>query len=157
MQIKKRKKIKLNRDRNKTGPTERYEAFADEYIMHFNGTKAAIAAGYSKRSATMKGSQLLRDPRVIKIVEQKLAERAKRIELDQDRIIYDLEDVRRKSIKGGQYAVAVRATELQGKHLNMFGDRLKIGFEEEFYEKIAEAGQSLQIVLRRFEDEKEKD
>ena len=37
----------------------RQKRFCEEYIIDWNGTRAAIAAGYSKKTATVKASQLL--------------------------------------------------------------------------------------------------
>lgn len=48
--------------------------FATEYLKHFNGTKAAIAAGYSPKTAAQKACGLLNDPRVIKILADFRAE-----------------------------------------------------------------------------------
>ena len=42
--------------------------FVAEYLIHHNGTRAAMAAGYSARSAKQLASQLLRDDRVKELV-----------------------------------------------------------------------------------------
>jgi len=44
--------------------TVRMRQFAAHYAEHNNGKAAAIAAGYSEKSAATRGSQLLRDPRI---------------------------------------------------------------------------------------------
>lgn len=40
--------------------TARQQRFVDHYLVHLNATKAAIEAGYSKRTAQQLGFQLLR-------------------------------------------------------------------------------------------------
>ena len=44
--------------------TERQKAFAREYLVDYNGTKAAIRAGYSKRTARVQASALLTKPNI---------------------------------------------------------------------------------------------
>lgn len=46
------------------GLSAKAHAFVTEYIRDFNGTRAAIAAGYSPRSARCLAVRLLHDPRV---------------------------------------------------------------------------------------------
>ena len=53
--------------------------FVSEYLIDHNGTRAAVAAGYSARSAKQLASQLLRDVRVKALVaeeEKKLLARS---------------------------------------------------------------------------------
>jgi phage terminase small subunit len=47
----------------------RYQTFASEYATNgFNAKQAAIAAGYSPKTAEVQGSKLLRNPKVIDLV-----------------------------------------------------------------------------------------
>lgn len=48
--------------------------FVDEYLLCLNATKAAIAAGYSPRSAYELGSRLLRRPDIRRFIEKAEAE-----------------------------------------------------------------------------------
>lgn len=50
--------------------------FANEYLIDFNRTQAALRAGYSKRSAGEMGSKLLKNPEVAEYVSQRLTESA---------------------------------------------------------------------------------
>jgi phage terminase small subunit len=56
--------------------TNKERIFCLEYVKHFNGTRAAIAAGYSKKSAHYQATEILARPRVKKELEQLLAEHA---------------------------------------------------------------------------------
>lgn len=75
-------------------------AFIDEYLVDLNATQAAIRAGYSDKTAYSMGQRLLKDVEVAAQIEQRQAQRAKRTELDADRVILELarlglHDVRR--------------------------------------------------------------
>lgn len=41
---------------------ERYDMFVEDYLQHFNATRAAISAGYSQKTARQQGSKLLTIP-----------------------------------------------------------------------------------------------
>lgn len=66
--------------------TIRQKLFAREYVIDLNGTRAAIAAGYSEKGADVRGSELLANRRVRKLVDDLLAQRASRLELTAARI-----------------------------------------------------------------------
>jgi phage terminase small subunit len=69
--------------------TEKQQAFIEEYMVDFNGTQAAIRAGYSKRGASVTASQLLAIPKVREAIEQRKAERKA---LLQDRFLKEAEN-----------------------------------------------------------------
>lgn len=50
----------------------RHKAFIREYLKDQNGKQAAIRAGYSKRSAEVQASQLLRNPKVKAVILEKM-------------------------------------------------------------------------------------
>jgi len=60
--------------------TDQRRKFCDEYLKCLNGTKAAIAAGYSENTATVQASQMLVDEEVVKYIESR-REDAKQIAL----------------------------------------------------------------------------
>lgn len=62
--------------------------FVEEYLnANFNGSKAAIAVGYSRRSARVKASELLNLPEVAAAIEASIAARAVRTAIDTDDIV----------------------------------------------------------------------
>lgn len=66
----------------------RVELFVQEYLKaNFNGTKAAIAVGYSPTSARVKASELLATPEVQKLLAVAIAERAERVKIDADDVL----------------------------------------------------------------------
>ncbi len=54
--------------------------FAHEYLVDQHGTKAAIRAGYSKKTADSQASQLLRKTKIQEIIQEGLARQLRRIE-----------------------------------------------------------------------------
>jgi len=68
--------------------------FCDEYIKSLNGNEAAILAGYSKKTARNKASNLLTMPEVAKYLDQLQAKVAKRNEITIDELIQDLAEMK---------------------------------------------------------------
>jgi len=68
----------------------KHRRFAEEYVVDFHGTKAAIRAGYSKRSARIQASQLLAKPNIQEAV-QFLAQRVSaKLEFTQERVLREI-------------------------------------------------------------------
>lgn len=126
--------------------TDKQAAFVREYLVDLNATQAAIRAGYSERTASRIGPQLLGKTCVREAIEKAQAKRARRVEVTQDYVLSNLVDVVERTMqrapvldrKGEQVtdedgrAVwtfdakgANRALELLGKHLGIFADRVR--------------------------------
>ena len=70
--------------------TDKEEAFCKEYLIDMNATRAAIRAGYSKKTANVAGPRLLVNVRVKKRLQKLIALRNKRVEVNEDRIVKEL-------------------------------------------------------------------
>lgn len=126
--------------------TDKQAAFVREYLVDLNATQAAIRAGYSERTASRIGPQLLGKTCVREAIEKAQAKRARRVEVTQDYVLSNLVEVVERSMqrapvldrKGEQVtdeegrAVwtfdakgANRALELLGKHLGIFTDKVR--------------------------------
>lgn len=126
--------------------TDKQTAFVREYLVDLNATQAAIRAGYSERTASRIGPQLLGKTWVREAIEKAQAKRARRVEVTQDYVLSNLVEVVERTMqrapvmdrKGEQVtdeegrAVwtfdakgANRALELLGKHLGIFTDKVK--------------------------------
>jgi phage terminase small subunit len=70
--------------------TPRQKAFCREFIVDRCGRRAAIRAGYSARTATAKGSHLMRTPHVRAEIDRLDALTARRSEITLDRIMAEL-------------------------------------------------------------------
>lgn len=126
--------------------TDKQTAFVREYLVDLNATQAAIRAGYSERTASRIGPQLLGKTCVREAIEKAQAKRAQRVEVTQDYVLSNLVEIVERTMqrapvldrKGEQVtdeegrAVwtfdakgANRALELLGKHLGIFTDKVK--------------------------------
>jgi phage terminase small subunit len=68
----------------------RYQIFAREYLVDLNGKRAAIAAGYSSRSAEVTASRLLKKPRVQKLIRKLMRRRAEKLDLTGEKVLKEL-------------------------------------------------------------------
>uniref|UniRef100_UPI003561EBE9 terminase small subunit n=1 Tax=Psychrobacter sp. TaxID=56811 RepID=UPI003561EBE9 len=66
----------------------RQQVFVDEYIIDFNATRAAKAAGYSETSAASIGSENLTKPNIDKAVNKAIADRRRRLRIDADTVLW---------------------------------------------------------------------
>jgi len=69
---------------------KKQKLFCDEYIVDLCATKAAIRAGYSKRTARSIGQENLTKPDIKKYIDDKLAEREEINSLTSDKVIAEL-------------------------------------------------------------------
>lgn len=95
--------------------------------VNCNGTEAARRAGYKGTDATLGAVayENLRKPHIKKLVDQRLAEAIKGAQLSVEKILFDLQQVFVLGVMNKQLGAAVRAKELQGKHLKMFTDKIE--------------------------------
>jgi len=64
--------------------------FVDEYLIDLCQSHAARRAGYSAKSSGRMGSRLMKRPRVRAAIDEAMARRARRVEVDQDRVVQAL-------------------------------------------------------------------
>lgn len=96
--------------------------------MDLNATQAAMRAGYSKKTASRIGPELLGKPCISEAILKAMAERQKRTEITQDMVIDELgkialADAADYSESALRYSNKLKALELLGKHLGMFETR----------------------------------
>lgn len=70
--------------------TPKQERFVQEYLIDLNATQAAIRAGYSQRTARQIGDENLSKPDIRAAIQSAKAERSKRTEITQDRVLQEL-------------------------------------------------------------------
>jgi len=70
--------------------TPRQQAFVDHYLVSGNATRAAIAAGYSKRAPRRAGSALLDSPAVSAAIRAAMAARSERTNITADRVLVEM-------------------------------------------------------------------
>lgn len=116
--------------------TPKQERFVEEYLVDLNGTQAAIRAGYSPKTANEQASVMLTKPNIQEAVQAqraKVSERTMRTVAD---VMADIGRVRDNAMQimtdpdtGGQVMLshkdALKALELEGKHLGAFTERIE--------------------------------
>lgn len=73
--------------------TPKQQRFVKEYLVDLNATQAAIRAGYSAKTAESAGSRLLRNVKVQAAIQQAMADRLKRTEIDADYVLNRLVEI----------------------------------------------------------------
>ena len=103
--------------------TNKQELFILEYQKDFNATRAAVAVGYSPKTAYSQGQRLLKDPDVKEALEADLTARKSELIATREQrqqlcteIMYDTEQSTRDRL---------RASELLGKSCGDFIDRIE--------------------------------
>ena len=69
---------------------EKQKMFCQKYLVDFNGTKAAIKAGYSKKTAAEQASRLLKKVKVQTYLKKLIENRNKRTNITQDDVVADI-------------------------------------------------------------------
>lgn len=70
--------------------TRKQQLFVEEYLIDLNATQAAIRAGYSVDSARDIGCENLTKPNIQEAIAKEMAERSKRLGINQDRVVLEL-------------------------------------------------------------------
>lgn len=116
--------------------------FVREYVVDFNGTRAAIAAGYAEKSARVTASQLLTKPNISAEITRLVNDRSERLGITADYVLGTIQETVERCKQGeavldkegnptGEWrydAFAVlKGCELLGKHLELFTEKVKHG------------------------------
>lgn len=127
--------------------TNKQEMFCREYIIDFNATRAALAAGYSEKSAYQIGSENLNKVEIQAFLSELMQARNERVQIDADYVLKQAVKLHERCmqevkpmIKGGEQQVdedgnllfvfdsmgAKASLELIGKHtdVNAFKERI---------------------------------
>lgn len=124
--------------------TKKQRRFADEYLIDCNGTKAAIRAGYSPRTANEQAAKLMANKKIKDYISEKLEEiSSERLAEAQEVLEYltavmrgqHREQILRLDGNGVQVIDNIKvsarerlkAAELIGKRYGMFKDNLDVG------------------------------
>ncbi|WP_313515176.1 terminase small subunit [Sphingobacterium sp.] len=81
-------------DSGKIKLTAKQQLFIDNYLIHFNATKAAIQAGYSEKTAYSIGSELLKKPELSALIESRLKESR----MNSDQVMKLMSDIAQSSM-----------------------------------------------------------
>lgn len=70
--------------------TKRQQRFVAEYLTDLNATRAAIAAGYSKKGATVRGAELLANRNVSAAIMERSARLLGKLEITAENVLREL-------------------------------------------------------------------
>lgn len=73
--------------------TDMQQLFVREYTIDWNGTRAAIRAGYSERSAGAQAWDLLQKPEIRAAIDELMADRFERLGIDGDAVVQTWEAI----------------------------------------------------------------
>jgi hypothetical protein len=104
----------------------RKERFALEYLKDLKGEKAAVRAGFPPAGARTQASRMLRDVEVREMLAMHEARLAAKYDLAHDKVIRDIIDLGERAELGGQFATALRAKELAGRHVGMWPNKAEV-------------------------------
>ena len=81
--------------------------FVEAYCMGQNATKAAMAAGYSIKTAHVQGSRMLRNIKILSKIEDRLQDHQKRCCITVDTLTAELEEARTLAMMTNKPAAAI--------------------------------------------------
>lgn len=73
--------------------TPKQQLFCDEYLIDLNATQAAIRAGYSAKTASSIGEQLLRKLEIQSVLQERMKERQECTRIDADYVLKRLSQI----------------------------------------------------------------
>ena len=113
--------------RRLTGKQEAWCRWMVSAEVNFNGTEAARRAGYAGRDTTLRtiARDNHRKPHVAARLEQLKEKALSGANITIEKVLRDLEVSRAQAHEAGQHTAAIRASELQGKYLKMFTERIE--------------------------------
>lgn len=87
------------------------QIFVAEYLIDKNATRAAIAAGYPKRSASTIGGENLRKPQIKKAIAAALGPKMKKLEITAERILNEIASVAFTDLTKKKKFMPIRASD----------------------------------------------
>ena len=117
----------------------RQALFVAEYLKDLNASAAARRAGYREKSAFRCGIENMQKPAITDAISAAMQERSERVQITADKVLTDIEAIKADAMRVasdkdgnfamGNHAAALKACELQGKHLQMWTDKLNVSGE----------------------------
>ena len=136
--------------------TRKQRAFISWYVssdVNCNATEAARRAGYKGNDATLANvaAENLRKPYIRDEIDKRIKQALSGADITIEKVLRDLETTRVRAMEMNQLGAAVRCSELHGKYLKLFTDRIEQvkGIEEvtnaELLAEIREMAKELKI------------
>lgn len=107
--------------------TNKQSMFVKEYLIDLNATQAAIRAGYSEKTSSRIGPELLGKTWIQSAIQAQMDKRAARVEVTADDVLIGIRRVTLKAEEAKEFQSALKGFELLGKHLKLFTDKVEHG------------------------------
>ena len=114
----------------------RQALFVAEYLKDLNASAAARRAGYSEKSAFRSGVQNMQKSAITDAIAAAMKERSERVQITADKVLADIELIKTDAMREAadkegkramvNHAAALKACELQGKHLQMWSEKITL-------------------------------
>ena len=107
--------------------TPKRKRFVEEYLVDLNATQAAIRAGYSPRTANEQAARLMTYASIKQAVQAAMDKRSEDLGITQKYVLATIKDTVERCLteQGFQPAHVLKGSELLGKHLKMFTDKIE--------------------------------
>lgn len=106
--------------------TAKQQMFVKEYLIDLNGSAAARRAGYSTKNSDDLSAQLLRKTHVASAIRIAMEDRAAKLDLTAEDVLHSILTIRGMAMAEKEFANALKANELLGKHLKLFTDKTEL-------------------------------
>lgn len=143
--------------------TLKQRLFIAEYLIDGNASRAAIAAGYSEKTAGSIGHENLQKPEIASEIEKRAIKRAEKLDITADRVLAEIgklafldprkffrEDGTPKQIEelDDETAMSLAGMEVLEQFEGSGDDRKFVGYVKKY--KLADKGQNLERLGRYF-------
>lgn len=113
---------------------ERRIRFCKEYVLDFNGTQAAIRAGYSEHTADIIANELLKDPRCIKLIQIEKDNYQRKYEIRKEFIVEKLFTLIQQSETDSDRATLIKSLDMLNKMAGNYSSTVtNINIEQELF------------------------
>jgi phage terminase small subunit len=106
--------------------TPKQKAFCDYYIQYGNGAKAAVLAGYSKKTARAIANENLTKPYIAEYIESRMKLKEDERIASQDEVLRTITSIMRSDGEGSSDFARLKAAELMGKRYALFTDKKQV-------------------------------
>ena len=109
--------------------TGKQKKFIEEYLIDFNATRSAIAAGYSEKTAAATGNENLRKPLIQQAIQAEANRHTSKVDVTVENILTSILEIRENGMIKGEDGemldknASLKANDMLGKYMKMFTDK----------------------------------
>lgn len=122
--------------------------WAANYIQDFNGARVAREFGYAEGSARRRAAEIMEDPDVQAAVKAAIEKRTAKAERTAEKVLDKIDRIHGLALENDKLQTALKACELEGKHLGMFTDKIKVEGLEPLVIELPLAGKSITLTTK---------